>query len=460
MDDDPGASYRLVDESKDILNAISAQEELQRRAEADRLLAEAAHNASEVPPIETPSSEIDATEESKPEVCEMCKAPIGIVNDLEQCQQSLATATNEGKSLRKELVLKLKKDKKWEKAARFYDELCTLEKSSLDNYLLQGNEAEALACEKSYLTYRHEYVKTIIELGQPERNEQILSIAEATHRRREELNLGIETRTSHDQYCLLLRLLKKFEIAKAEHRRVYAEFKESAPTRALENGFKLGEIFVEEGKINPAADKFYQMYQEGKEKMDMGLASPLVLKFGLKSIEAEEARGPRCDWERIEGIYQELWGVRSQDSLSLETAALGYQYGLFLINVEKCLEAGPVLEAVRLYRITRHGIKSKEVYESTDRLLHCYVHVEDWKAAERMARAVVKYREYDSSTNADAMSAYHALGNILAAGNERRKAEIYLKKSWEGRKTLGIFDVLTLQVSVSGHYTFHNIPSK
>jgi hypothetical protein len=440
VEDDPGATYKLVDDSKDILKAIATQEELQRNAEADRLLAEGAHNANA---NVDPPRENNATAEPETPVCDTCKAPIGVVNDLEQCRQILAAVTEEGKSLRKELVSKLKKGPKWEKAAKIYDELSTLEKNSMDSYISQGKEEEALSCEKKYLFYRHEYVKMILELNQSERNEQVLRIAEATYKRREELKLGTETKWSHDQYCLLLRLLRKFEVAKAEHRRVYAEFIESAPTRALDNGFKLGEIFVVEGKIEPAAHKFYQMYQEGKTKL--GLSSSLVLKFALRSVEAEEVRGTKCDLDKVEDILKEMWEARNLAGPSAEVVALGHQYGLFLIKVGKYAEVAPVFEAVRSYRITRYGVKSKEVFETTNSLFQCYVQIQDWKAAERIGRAIVKYRESDSKTNAEAMSAYHALGNVLAAGNERRTAEIYLRKSWEGRKALRTFDLPALQ---------------
>lgn len=313
----------------------------------------------------------------------------------------------------------------------------------MESFVSQGNETASLACEKKYLAYRHDYVKMVLELGSPARYEEALGIAEATYKRREELGLVVETRWSHDQYCLLLRLLKRFEVAKAEHRRIYAEFIEAAPIRALENGFKLGEIFVEEGKVEPAAHKFYQMYQEGKTKL--GLGSSLVLKFAQSSIEAKEARGSKCDVEKVEEILKEMWEARNPTAPSAELVTLGHQYGLHLITLQKYAEAVSVFEAVRVSRVARYGIKSKEVFESTDRLFHCYVQIEDWKAAERMGRAIVKYRENDSKTNAEAMSAYHALGNVLAAGNERRTAEIYLKKSWEGRKKLGTFDLLTLQ---------------
>ena len=444
MEDDSGAAYKLADDYKTVLRQISQEEESQRRAEADRLLTEAANNADSNANEEPPQQAvIPVAVEPDVAVCETCKVPIGTADDLEQCRQSLATVTEEGKSLRKELVLKLKKEKKWEKAAKIYAELGKLEKGGMESFVAQGNETEALACEKKYLAYRHDYVKMVLDLSNPARYEEVLEIAEATYKRREELKLVVETRWSHDQYCLLLRLLKRFEIAKAEHRRIYAEFIDSAPIRALENGFKLGEIFVEEGKVEPAAHKFYQMYQEGKTKL--GLGSSLMLNFAQRAIEAEEARGSKCDLEKVEDILREMWEGRNPTAPSAELLTLGHQYGLHLITVQKYAEAVSVFEAVRLSRIARYGIKSKEVFEITDRLFHCYVQMEDWKAAERMGRAIVKYREYDSKTNAEAMTAYHALGNVLAAGNERRTAEIFLKKSWEGRKKLRIFDLVTLQ---------------
>lgn len=441
-------TFGLLDQSLDVKNAISKQEELQRKLAENRLLAEQAQNANNATPkVDEP------VVESKPDVCEKCKAPHGIVGDLEKCQKSLATTSEEGHGLRKELVGKLRKEKKWEKAAKIYDELSSHEKSCMDSHISKGEVGKAATCEFHYLTYQHEHAQMLYELGKHEeargkptetysaRYEQSLAISETAYKRTKELNLGSAAKDSHDLYCLLLLLLKRYDDAKAEHRRVYREVFESDPERALDNGFKLGEIFMAEGRGDPAALKFYQMYQEGKTKL--GIRAEPVLKFGLRFIEVEEAKGAKCDTDKIEEILRDLWEGRNPENTEL--AGLGHQYGLLLTKRKKYAEAVTVFKTVRLYRTTRHGPLSKEVLETIDRLFYCYNQLKNHKEAAKIGRAIVKNREATSKTNAETMAAYHALGKALADGQDRIGAERELKKSWEGRKDLGVFDLATLR---------------
>jgi hypothetical protein len=444
-------SFGLLDQSLDVKNAISKQEELQRKLEANRLLAEQAQNANKTndapPKVDEPAAE------PKAEVCEKCKAPHGVVEDLEKCQQTLTTLSEEGHCLRKELVGKLRKDKKWEKAAKIYDELSSHEKSSMESHTSKGEAEKAATCEIYYLTSQHEHAQMLYELGKHEqgrgksietysaRYEQSLGIAETTYKRTKERNLGPAAKDSHDLYCLLLLLLKRYDDAKAEHRRVYREVFESDPERALDNGFKLGEIFMAEGRGDPAALKFYQMYQEGKTKL--GIREESVLKFGLRFIEVEEAKGGKCDTDKVEEVLRDLWEGRNPENTEL--AGIGHQYGLLLTRKKKYSEAVVVFKTVRLYQTTRNSPLSKEVLEILDRLFYCHNQLKNYKEAAKIGRAIVKNREATSKTNVETMAAYHALGKALADGQDRIGAERELKKSWEGRKDLGVFDLATLQ---------------